>query len=375
MKLAIVTEDLSQYGGAERVLEVLHELFPSAPVYASLYEPTALPPALRQWDIRTSFLQRIPGSHRLHRALLLLYPTAYESFDLSHFDVVLSISSRFANGVITPPGTLHINYCLTPMRFAWNYREYVERERLGRGARALLPAAMHYLRLWDVAASQRVDRFVGISSVVQARIKKYYRRDAAVIFPPVDAADIPFGVGGGDNFLVVSRLAPYKRIDLAVAASAQAGVKLTVVGEGRDRASLAAVAGPLVRFTGRLSDADARAMMGTARGFVFPGYEDFGITPLESMAAGTPVIAYGAGGTLDTMVDRVTGRLFHEQTVDALAQQLTAFDPADFDRRAIREHALKFDRSIFARSMGDYIHDAWASFSSLTVAPANAASV
>lgn len=362
MRLAIVTEDLSQYGGAERVLQVLHETFPEAPVYASLYEPSALPPLFRKWDIRTSFLQRIPLSHRLHRALLLLYPSAYESFDLSSYDVVLSTSSRFANGVLTPPGTLHINYCLTPMRFAWNYGEYVDRENLGVAARSVLPAAMHYLRLWDVAASQRVDKFIAISSVVQARIKKYYRRDAELLFPPVDAEEIPLGTGGGDEFLVVSRLVPYKRIDLAVAACSQLGVKLTVSGDGRHRAQLAAKAGPSVRFTGHVSDAERALALGRCSAFLFPGSEDFGIAPVEAMAAGTPVVAFGAGGALDTVVDGVTGKLFQPQTVEALAAQLVDLRPSEFHREQIRDHALRFDRKCFKEHIAQYVGQAWSEF-------------
>lgn len=375
MRVALVTEDLNQYGGAERVVEALHQAFPDAPIYTSLYEPRALPARFRDWDIRTSFMQRIPFNHRLHRALLLLYPAAYESFDLSGYDVVLSISSRFANGVVTPPGTLHINYCLTPMRFAWSYAEYVERERMGRATRAVLPGAVHYLRLWDVAASQRVDRFVGISSVVRDRIQKYYRREADVLFPPVDAEQITLGPGGNDHFLVVSRLVPYKRIDLAVAACSRLGAKLTVMGDGRDRGRLAAAAGPTVRFAGRLSDSEVRSAMGHARGFLFPGYEDFGITPLEAMAAGTPVIAFRAGGALDTVVDGVTGRLFQPQTVDALVDELSAFDPSSFNREEIRAHALRFDVQAFKSQMATYVDSAWAEFQGGQFAHRAAASV
>jgi glycosyltransferase involved in cell wall biosynthesis len=359
MRLAIVTEDLTQYGGAERVVEVLHAMYPDAPIYTSLFHAPALPAIWSTWDIRTSFLQRIPFGARMHRALLLAYPAAYESFDLSGYDVVLSVSSRFANGVITPPSTLHVNYCLTPMRFAWSYREYVEREALGSTIRAVLPAAMHYLRLWDVAASQRVDRFVAISSVVQERVQKYYRRPADLIFPPVDAEAMPCGEGGED-YVVVSRLVPYKRIDLAVDACSQLGAGLVISGSGRSAPALAARAGPPVRLAGRLSDVEARALMGRARAFLFPGYEDFGITPLEAMAAGTPVIAYRAGGALDTIVEGVTGRLFEPQTVSALADTIRGFRPEDYDRGAIRSHALTFDRRHFEDRMRGYITDAWA---------------
>ena len=358
MRLAIVHDYLNQYGGAERVLEALHEVFPDAPVYTSLYEPSALPGHLRTWDIRTSFLQRIPLSHRYHRALLLLYPAAFESFDLSGYDIVLSISSAWAKGVITPPNTIHVNYCLTPMRFAWNYSEYVERERIGSAARAVLPVATHYLRLWDVATAQRVDRFVAISSVVRSRIQKYYRREADLIYPPVDAEQIPLGTGDGEDFLVVSRLVPYKRIDLAVAACSRIGAPLTIMGDGRDRAELAAKAGPTVRFLGHVSDAERSGALGRCKAFLFPGEEDFGIAPVEAMAAGRPVIAYGGGGALDTVVDGVTGQLFAPQTVDALAERLTTFDASRYRPEAIRGHALQFARSRFQRAIKQYLEEA-----------------
>lgn len=362
MRLAIVHDYLNQYGGAERVLEVLHELFPDAPVYTSLYEPSELPASYRTWDIRTSFLQRIPASHRFHRALLLLYPAAFESFDLSEYEVVLSVSSAWSKGVVTGPETLHICYCLTPMRWVWGYREYVEREQIGRVARVLLPVAMQYLRLWDVSNSQRVDRFLGISSAVGARIKKYYRREAEVLHPPVEAERIPLGTGGGTDFLVVSRLIPYKRIDLAVAACSRLGANLTVIGDGRHRSRLAAQAGPTVTFLGHVPDADRNAAMGKCKAFLFPGEEDFGITPVEAMAAGRPVVAYAGGGALDTVVDGVTGHLFREQTVEALAAQLTAFESARFDPVAIRNHALRFGREPFQVAMKAYVDRVWAEF-------------
>ncbi|MSQ23684.1 MAG: glycosyltransferase family 4 protein [Chloroflexi bacterium] len=358
MRLAIVTEDLTQYGGAERVLEVLHETFPDAPVYTSLYDPTALPPPLRHWDIRTSFLQRLPLSRRYHRALLLLYPLAYESFDLSGFDVVLSISSRFAHGVITPPATVHVDYCLSPMRFAWNYREYVAGESIRPWFRAVLPAAMHYLRLWDVAASQRVDRFIGISSAVQARIKKYYRRDSDLVFPPVETEQIPLGGGRGENFLVVSRLIPYKRVDLAVAACSQLRLPLTVIGAGRHSDELASGAGPTVKFLGHVSDAARTEALGDCKAFIFPGEEDFGIAPVEAMAAGRPVVAYAGGGALDTVIESQTGQLFSPQTVEALADKLGRFDAADFDPAVIRRHALRFSRGAFQEQMEAQVNSA-----------------
>jgi glycosyltransferase involved in cell wall biosynthesis len=359
VRVALVHDYLNQYGGAERVLEVFHELYPNAPVYTSLYEPTAMPAHFRGWDIRTSFMQRIPLARAHHRHALLLYPLAFESFDLSSYDVVISNSSAWCKGVKTPPGTMHLSYCLTPMRFAWNLDAYVDRERLGRSARTILPTLMHGLRRWDVANSRRVDRFVGISRVVVERIRQCYGRDADLLMPPVDVESIPLSREVGDEYLVVSRLIPYKRIDLAIEACNRLGAPLCVVGDGRDRASLEALAGPSVRFAGFVADQEARAYRATCRAFLFPGEEDFGIAPVEAMAAGRPVIAFAGGGALDTVVDGETGALFSPQSADALAATLAAFDPTRFDPERIRAHALGFATSTFKKRFADLVDDAY----------------
>lgn len=368
MRVALVHDYLNQYGGAERVLEALHELYPDAPVYTSMYEPDAMPDHFRTWDIRTSFLQRMPLARRFHRAFLLLYPPAFESFDLHYYDVVISNSSSWAKSVITPPETLHICYCLTPMRWAWNYREYLVRENLGRPIRRLLPVAIHYLRMWDAVTASRADRYIGISRTVVGRIAKYYGREADLIPPPVDARTIPMGTEQGDEYLVVSRLVPYKRIDLAVAACSELGLPLTVISDGRDRARLEGLAGPTVRFLGRVSDAEMHAALASCRAFIFPGEEDFGIAPVEAMAAGRPVIAYAGGGALDTVVDGVTGRLFYPQNVTALEDRLKTFDPTDFDPRTIRDHAMRFDTRCFQEAIAAYVERAWDEASTRTVA-------
>jgi glycosyltransferase involved in cell wall biosynthesis len=359
VRVALVHDYLNQYGGAERVLEALHELYPDAPVYTSIYEPDAMPDHFRTWDIRTSFLQRMPLARRFHRAFLLLYPPAFESFDLHFFDVVISNSSSWAKSVITPPETLHICYCLTPMRFAWNYKDYLARENLGKPIRRLLPVAIHYLRMWDAVTASRADKYIGISRAVVGRIAKYYGRDADLIPPPVDTQSISMGSGVGENYLVVSRLIPYKKIDLAVVACSRLGLPLTVVGSGRDRARLELLAGPTVKFVGRVSDGEVQAALASCRAFLFPGEEDFGIAPVEAMAAGRPVVAYAAGGALDTVVDGITGRLFSPQTEDALADRLASFDPKDFDPRTMREHALRYDTRSFQEAIGEYVERAW----------------
>jgi glycosyltransferase involved in cell wall biosynthesis len=376
VRVALVHDYLNQYGGAERVLEVLHELYPDAPIYTSLFDSTTMPSQFRSWDIRTSFLQRIPGSHRIYRSLLPLYPLAFESFDFSAYDVVLSNSSAWAKGIITPPNTLHVCYCLSPMRWAWNYAGYVQREQLGPSTRGLLPPVIHYLRVWDATSAQRVDRFIGISRVVVDRIAKYYRRPADLIFPPVDAARIPLGTEHGNEFLVVSRLIPYKRIDLAVAACSQLGLPLRVIGDGRDREKLVAIAGPTVKFEGRLSDQEVHAALGHCRAFIFPGEEDFGIAPVEAMAAGRPVVAYAGGGALDTVADGTSGRFFGQQTVAALADTLERFEGGAYSPAAVRAHAMKFDTASFKDQIVRYVARAYAEHrDALAVAAPESASV
>jgi glycosyltransferase involved in cell wall biosynthesis len=357
LKVALVHDYLNQYGGAERVLEELHALFPSAPVYTSMYWPEKMSATIRGLDIRTSFMQRLPLVTRNHQPFLLLYPLAFESFDLSGFDVVISNSSAFCKGVITPPGTLHICYCLTPMRWVWNYHAYVERERLGTAARFVLPAAISQLRSWDVATAQNVDRFLAISGTVAARIRKYYRRDATVIYPPVNC-DIfvnPFA-RVEDYYLIVSRLIPYKRIDLAVDAFTRLGLRLKIVGSGgRDLQALRARAGRNVEFVGRVSDGELKQLYAGCRGLVFPGEEDFGIAPLEANASGRPVIAYAGGGALDTVVDGRTGVLFEEQQVECLIGAIRRAEATAWDPDELRAHARKFDSQVFRDQLGKFV--------------------
>ncbi len=348
MKVALVHDWLNQMGGAENVLEVLVDMFPAAPIYTSIYAPDRVSPAYRSWDIRTSWLNRLPGIGAHHQLYLPLYPLAFESFDLSEYDLVISNKSGFAHAVVTPPHTVHISYCLTPTRWLWQYETYRQREGIGRVANALLQPILTWQRMYDRLAADRVDHFIAISKEVQARIRKFYRRDSVVIHPPVDTRRfVPGNEPPGDYFLIVSRLIPYKRVDLAVEACTRLGVPLIVVGDGRDRPALERMAGPTVRFLGRVSDDEIVRLMQGCRAFLFPGLEDFGIAPVEAMACGRPVIAYAGGGALDTVVPGVTGELFREQTVDALAVVLAGFDPARYDPLACRARAEEFDTEVF----------------------------
>jgi len=349
LKMAVVCSWLNQYGGAERVLEVIHGMYAEAPIYTSIYWPDALPAAYRGWDIRTSFMNRLPFVHKRHQVFLLLYPFAFQSFDFSGYDLVLSITSAFGHGILAGPNSRHICYCLTPARFLWDYDTYVAREGLGRLTRRLVPLFLHSLQRWDRQAAQRVDEFVAISEVVRKRIRQHYQRDAEVIYPPVDVQKLPLSTDRGDYYLIVSRLVPYKRIDLAVRAFNDLGLPLVIIGDGRDRASLEAMARPNVRFLGRLSDEETGKYMAGCRGFVFPGEEDFGIAPLEAQAVGRPVIAFAGGGALETVVDGETGVFFHEVTPGSLADAVRRMESwlDHYHPPALREHAMRFDRAAF----------------------------
>ena len=357
MKVALVHDYLNQMGGAERVVMAFHQMFPDAPIYTSIYDPRRVDPAFQEMDIRTSFMQRFPLVTRHHQPYLPFYPFAMESLDLGDYDLVLSSSSAFGKGVITRPGTMHICYCHTPMRWCWNYREYVEREQLGGLARRVLPLLMSGLRVWDQVSAMRVDHFIANSPVVAERIQKYYRRDAVVIPPPVEVNRFPFDAATEveDYFLIISRLIPYKRIDLAIEACNRLRLPLVIIGGGRDLERLKSLAGPTIRFLGRLSDQEVVQYYARCRGLLFPGEEDFGITPLEAQACGRPVIAYGSGGALASVVEGITGVFFYEQTVESLATVLTSFDERRYDPQTIRSHALEFDMPRFHRRILQFI--------------------
>jgi glycosyltransferase involved in cell wall biosynthesis len=362
MRIALIHDWANQRGGAEGVLETLVDLFPGSPVYTSIYWPEKMPAIWQTWDIRTSWLNRLPGVKRNHQPFLPLYPLAFESFDLSGYDVVLSNKSGFCHGVITGPDTLHICYCLTPTRYLWMFDTYSERESLGRWTKVGLQPMLLRLRQWDRLAADRVDHFLAISTEVQRRIAKFYRRESTVIYPPVATGRFQPVARPDGYYLLVSRLIPYKRVDLAIQAFTRLGLPLLVAGEGRDRAKLEAMAGKNVTFLGRVPDSDLPDLVARCRAFVFPGNEDFGIAPLEALAAGRPVIAFNAGGALDTLVDGKTGVMFSEQSVDSLAAAVQSFEPERFDPAALRTHAQQFDIDIFRAQIKAFVTARWHEF-------------
>ena len=349
--MAIVHDGLATAGGgggAERVLAELHRMFPQAPIYTTVYHPDRMPADMRRWDIRTSLIQGLPRGRERYQWYLPLFPTAVEALDLRGYDVVVSASHAVAKGVITDASTFHLCYCYSPLRYAWDmYHEYLEIEDLPGWQRALLPGLMHYLRTWDALSASRVDAYVAISHYVRRRIEKYYRRPAQVVYPPVEV--LKSGGTGADYYLVVSRLVAYKRIDLVVEAFNRLGWPLVVIGDGVERPRLEALAKDNITFLGRQSDEVVRERLAACKGFVFPGIEDFGIAPVEAMAAGKPVVALGRGGAAETVIDGETGVHFGRQAVGDLVEALRRCEATHFDAGRIVRHAERFSTERFER--------------------------
>lgn len=357
MKVALVHDYLNQYGGAERVLEELHAIWPEAPVYTAIYNPARMPKHYRSWDIRTSPLNRVPVLNRKHQALLFLLPQAFESFDLDGYDLVVSSSSGFAHGVLTRPQTLHVCYCHSPPRFLWDYHSYARHEGLGRAARLLVESRLASLRVWDRVAADRANEWISTSRLVRSRISRYYAKPSVVIPPPVKVSRFTVGAGPGAYFLLLMRLVGWKRPEIVVEACTRLGVPLVVAGDGRDAGELRRLAGPTIRFVGNVDDEQMQELYRNCKALILPSEEDFGITPLEAMAAGRPVVAYGRGGVLDTVVPARTGLFFEEQSAEAVADVLLRFDPRDFDPAAIRNQAEQFDSAIFVQRMKQFTQE------------------
>lgn len=361
MKLALVHDWLNQIGGAEDVLNTLARHYPSSPIYTSIYAPKTMPEHYRNWDIRTLWTNRLPAIQRRHQIYLPLYPLAWNNLRLSEYDVILSNKSGFCHSIQFDSRALHICYCLAPTRYVWQLDNYLAGEALAPIAAKLIKPLAALLRRWDYAAAQRVSHFVAISSAIKARIRRFYNRDAVVIFPPVDTARFqPVARADVENYyLIVSRLVPYKRIDLAVQAATDLGLPLKIAGAGRDFDRLRMIAGDNVEFLGYVADDALPQLMAKCKALLFPGLEDFGITPVQAQAAGRPVIAFGGGGALDTVVPTRTGEFFKEATVDSLKSVLLGFDAGVYDTETIRRHALRFDTAVFSERISAYVEQAW----------------
>jgi len=380
VKVALVHDWLTGMRGGEKCLEALCELFPTATLFVLVHVKGSVSEAIEKMDIRTSFVQRLPFARKRYRSYLPLFPTAVEQFDMRPFDLVVSSSHCVAKGVIPRADSIHICYCNTPMRYVWAmYEEYFGAGRLRGFSRLAVPLFANYLRMWDVASSQRVDAFVANSENVRKRIWRYYRRESEVIFPPVDTESTWLSTEDDGYFLIVSAFAPYKRLDVAVEAFSRRKEKLVIVGTGQEEQKLRKMAGSNIEFVGWVAPENLGKYYANCRALIFPGEEDFGIVPVEAQCYGKPVIALGQGGVLETVSGRwlseiqgskrgqklekkeektqgkSTGIFFREQTAEQLIQAVEKFGELEFDPSFIRAHALRFDRAQFKNKMKELV--------------------
>jgi len=357
MKVALIHDYLTELGGAERVLEALSELFPAAPIFTLIYDEKATGGVFRGKRIRTSFLQRMPFARSRHRNYAWLMPLAVEQFDLSHYDLVISDSASYAKGVITKPDTVHLSYCHTPIRYAWDdSHRYVKEFGAPKFLQRLIPFFLNYVRIWDKEAALRVDAFLANSSFVRDRIRKYYRVEAEVVHPPVNIEFFSqVKRQPQDYYLAAGRHVAYKRFDLTIRAFNELGSRLVVAGEGPETVRLKAIAGPNVFFRGRVSDSELRDLYAGAKALIFPQEEDFGIMAVEAMAAGCPVIAYRGGGALENLIEDKTGIFFDHERPGTLAKTVERFSKMKFDPQEIRRHAENFSKEVFKRKIQEHI--------------------
>jgi glycosyltransferase involved in cell wall biosynthesis len=347
-RIALVHDYFVELGEAERVVEAMHDSFPSAPLYTTVALPQYLPQRLRAADIRTSMLQHLPSKDRRFRHYFMLYPFAVEKFDLSSFDLIFSSSSGYAKGVRRRRNAIHVCYCHTPMRWVWRYEDYVSGEKFGRGVRAILPMFRWALRKWDLRASQQPNYYIANSKLVAERIKRIYGREAHVIPPPIDVNRFHMSNETEDYYLVLSRLISYKRIDLAIEACRRMNRRLVIIGDGPDRERLEKLADDRIEFLGRQPDGVVNSYAARCRALLFPGEEDFGMAPLEANAAGRPVIAYRGGGATETVIDGKTGVFFEQPNSLSLCMAIERFEAMAWSQILLRRHAQKFDTNVFA---------------------------
>jgi glycosyltransferase involved in cell wall biosynthesis len=374
-RIAIVHYWFVSHRGGERVVEAMASMFPQADLFSLVVDTKAVPDSLRERPIKTSFLQKLPGSRRWHRHLLPIYPLALEQFDLNAYDLVLSSESGPAKGVLTSARTCHVCYCHSPMRYLWDfYHQYKNGANFGLWSRPLFTLATHYLRMWDTASADRVDYFAANSRNVASRIRKHYRRESVVIYPPVNVHAGYLSESVEDYYLVVGQLVDYKRMDLAIGACNRLGRRLHVVGKGDQYGRLRKLAGPSIHFCGALSDKDLHEQYAHCRALLFPGEEDFGIVPVEALSFGRPVIAYDRGGVTETVKalrvgsqeapENATGVFFSKQSVDSLVEAICRFEEAEYRFRPnlIKEHADRFAPENFERHFRLFLTDKWEEF-------------
>lgn len=358
LKVALVHDWLNGMRGGEKCLEQICQWFPNAPVYTLLYDKEKLSEILQNREVITSKIQRFPFWKKHYRYYLPFFPGAIEAFDFSGYDLILSTSHCVAKSPVIGNRTFHICYCFTPMRYAWGfYQEYFKQDRLHKAKSVFLKRILRRLREWDRKTAERVNCFIAISENVRKRIKMFYKRDAYVIYPPCDTDYFDFNenVIKSDYYLIVSALVPYKRIDLAIEAFNNSGKQLKIIGGGTDLGILRNIAGNNIEFLGWQSDETLKKYYQKAKAVIFPGKEDLGIVPIEAQSCGTPVIAYGEGGVLETVVDGKTGVFFNDQEPGSLTEALHRFEDIEFDPMVLRENALKFSKEVFEKSMKSFI--------------------
>lgn len=361
LKIAIVCDWLTTIGGAERVITAIHEIFPNAPIFTTLFDVKKWP-ELRDADIRTSYLQKIPFIKKRHQLVLPLMPAIFESMNLDDYDIVISSSHSCAKGIITKPTTLHICYCHSPMRYAWdNHHAYINEYTMNPIMKRIGKNMLHKLRMWDRLSAERVDAYCTNSLFVQKRIQKYYRKTADVIYPPVDTKKFQIQKGEKNYYLAIGRLTPYKKFNIIVEAFNALERPLVIVGTGVEGSSLRKKAKKNITFLGHIAEEELPDVYANAKALIFPQIEDFGITPLESMACGRPVIAYKEGGALETVKEGTTGIFFTEQNSPNLVQAVHTFERhiKEFSPEIIRNHALKFSTEIFKKKFLSYVEDMW----------------
>jgi glycosyltransferase involved in cell wall biosynthesis len=359
MKTALIHDHLAQDGGAEKVLKIFTKLYPDAPIYTLLYEEKNVLENFKDKRIETSIIQKLPGGIKHYQWYMPFMPRAVEFFDLHSYDVVISDASAFAKGVITPTNSLHICYCHTPTRYLWDYtHQYIGELKYNKYFKKVISLVLSYIRLWDKAAADRVDEFIANSKAVKQRIKKYYRRDSVVIYPPVETDKFFVSSEIDDYFLIGGRLAPYKRVDLAIKACLKNNLRLKIFGNGIDIERLKKIAGDNknIEFLGRVGDQVKAELYSKCKAFINPQEEDFGITAIEAMASGRPVIAYKKGGACETVIEGRTGLFFSQQTVDSLSNALTKINSINFQPEAIKHHAGQFSVARFEKEIKDYIN-------------------
>lgn len=362
MKVALVHDYLAQDGGAERVLKAFHEIWPQAPIFV-LFHDTDRVRGFEEVDIHESFIARLPFGKTHYQWYLPWMPLATERHNLHEYDVVISSTSAFAKGVLTRPDTLHISYCHTPTRYLWtDTHEYIADLKYNRLIKAALPRLIYKLRIWDKMSTDRVDHFVANSDTVRGRIQKYYRRESDIMYPPVDTQVFSIANEVGDYFVTGGRIVPYKRFDLVVQAFNRLRVPLKIFGDGPELKRLSHMAKDNIKFLGRVSDEEKTQLLAHARAFIHPQVEDFGITPIESMAAGRPVIAFQEGGATETVIPGKTGVFFRHQTWESLLNTIIQFDHTSWDSAYIRDYAKRFNTDTFKVRMKKYVEDRYEEF-------------